>query len=354
MPRGRARSSTPKKVAARRPALERLVVINLARREDRQARIVDQLIRAGLHERAELFRAFDAHEIDDGLLERMGLRLFPKWEQPGSAQMFHARPLKLGEVGCALSHYSVWRMIVARGWQTTLVLEDDVVFPPTLLADAETLLGRARRSAPGWDLLYLGRNRTIGHPFSSVPPAEETRVARGLVRPGFSYCAHAYVLSLEGAKRLLASGFQTALCAVDEFLPALYYPHPRADVRKRFGTGSGISALAAEPSLVSVAYESSDTDASKYAGGEPAPRYRWKTQTRQLLTRGPGLADALAFTVAGRAKQIAVSRQLREIATRLVASKRPGIDLVFESEAASVLEVELLLFQLLQSRALAR
>lgn len=78
----------------------------------------------------------------------------------------------------------------------------------------------------GWDLLYLGcvlQSGKINIPFNSL-----------CQKPGFSYCTYGYVLSRKGVDKLLANELDKHLIAVDEFIPALYIPHPREDVRRLF------------------------------------------------------------------------------------------------------------------------
>ena len=41
-----------------------------------------------------------------------GVSCYAGWELPGSSHRFFARPLKWGEVGCALSHHGIWASIV--------------------------------------------------------------------------------------------------------------------------------------------------------------------------------------------------------------------------------------------------
>jgi hypothetical protein len=95
--------------------LDRVFVINLARRRDRAARIRDHLRAAGLAAPVELFRAVDALEINDAMLAAHGVSLFRGWKQPGSAVPFHTRDLELGEIGCSLSHWLLWRRIADEG-----------------------------------------------------------------------------------------------------------------------------------------------------------------------------------------------------------------------------------------------
>ena len=74
---------------------------------------------------------------------------------------------------------------------------------------------------PGVTCSYLGRKQ--------VNPEEEA-VVEGLphlVAAGYSYWTLAYVLSLAGARKLLASQPLRRMLPVDEFLPIMFDQHPK-------------------------------------------------------------------------------------------------------------------------------
>ena len=90
-------------------------------------------------------------------------------------------------------------------------------------------------------------------------------VGDGLVRPCYSFCTFGYALSAAGLAKLLDVGFERDLIPVDELLPALYMPHPRADVRDRYP--ARLSAYAFEPPLVTQLPKEvagSDTEATAF------------------------------------------------------------------------------------------
>jgi hypothetical protein len=67
--------------------------------------------------------------------------------------------------------------------------------------------------------------------------AEDLRfVVPHIVRPAFSYCSHAYILSPQALDTILALRYDRNLVVIDEFLPALYTHHLRADMRALFST----------------------------------------------------------------------------------------------------------------------
>jgi glycosyl transferase family 25 len=226
----------------------RVFVINLERAAHRRVRMQDQFERAGFSAAGiEYLRAVDAQDLTADRLDRLGARLFDRWKQPDSPAPYHSRALKWGEIACSLSHIEVWRRIAASEDTFALVLEDDVVFVPDAHSIIQQRLSELTGLKPGWDLCYVGRQR-MGPPFGCLTQPE-AEVGPNLVVPTFSYCAHAYALSRAGAARLLAAGLERAVIPVDEFLPALYAPHPRQDVRAVFGEGDRIRAFATAVSL---------------------------------------------------------------------------------------------------------
>jgi glycosyl transferase, family 25 len=104
---------------------------------------------------------------------------------------------------------------------------------------------------------YLGR--------WALDPGADIAAGNGLVRPAYSYCTFAYMLSTAGVAALLGSGFERDIIPVDEKLPALYMPHPRADVRARYPPR--LRAYAFEPPLVMQLPKElagSDTETSEF------------------------------------------------------------------------------------------
>lgn len=74
---------------------------------------------------------------------------------------------------------------------------------------------------PGSAPSYVGRKRMqVEHPEKAVP-----RV-RNLVEADYSYWTLAYVISLQGARKLLAAQPLAKMLPVDEFLPVMFDKHP--------------------------------------------------------------------------------------------------------------------------------
>jgi glycosyl transferase, family 25 len=228
-------------------------VVNLRRRPDRRARM-ERILPAtwDVQFTSDWDGPMDGQAIDPGDLP--GFELYP-WEKP-SDNPWWSRPLKLGEIGCAVSHWMCWQRAAADGADPALILEDDVVPHRHCAARLRSRLAQLSTIDPRWDLLYLGRWALDG---------EDRAVADGIVYPGYSYCTFGYMLSASGLRAVLGCGFERALIPVDELIPALYMDHPRQDVRALYS--ARLRAYALEPALVTQLPKNeagSDTEASAF------------------------------------------------------------------------------------------
>ncbi|MFE3548222.1 glycosyltransferase family 25 protein [Streptomyces kronopolitis] len=141
--------------------------------------------------------------------------VYADW-QIDSSNTWWNRPVSAGEIGCSLSHLIAWQRIRSAKVGHALILEEDFKITSRIPQDFRIELD--------YDLLYLGRNKVHAY-------QEEERVDDQLVRPGYSYCTHAYALSLAGASKLLDAGFHKQLIPVDEYLNLFFITqHPRQEL----------------------------------------------------------------------------------------------------------------------------
>jgi glycosyl transferase, family 25 len=228
-------------------------VVNLRRRPDRRARM-ERILPAAwdLQFTSDWDGPMDGQTIDPDDLPGFGLH---RWELPSDNPWWN-RPLKLGEIGCAVSHWMCWQKAAADGADPALILEDDVVLLQQAAARLQSRLAQLATLDPHWDLLYLGR---------WAQDDEDRPVSDGIVHPGYSYCTFGYILSASGLRVMLGCGFERALIPVDELIPALYMNHPRQDVQALYSPR--LRAYALEPPLVTQLPKDeagSDTEASAF------------------------------------------------------------------------------------------
>ena len=140
---------------------------------------------------------------------------FP-WELKDSDNGWWNRDIKPGEIGCALSHLSIWKHASHQQYETILILEEDFKSIKPLSLE---ILNEVNQL--DWHLCYVGRNQ--------VRPDKEEASANVSV-PDYTYCTHAYLMSKAGIKNLLDHEFENKLMPVDEFLSATFCEHPRDDI----------------------------------------------------------------------------------------------------------------------------
>lgn len=242
-----------------------IYVINLRRRPDRREYQERQLREAGLLRKATFIDAVDGRELSDKYMRHHGLAAMPNWPLDARNKSFVAslqqaamersgplaareledmairhwrRPVTRSEVGCTLSHLSVWERICEQGGtEPALVFEDDAQITPrfkerfprfirALPADWDVLHLIHAPRLPGWYHLPTMRGEAVG-------PAE------------YEWLTLAYAVSSGGACKLADALDRRNVIPSDEFLPAVSAPHPRPDVQALYQPR--IKALACRP-----------------------------------------------------------------------------------------------------------
>nr|CAH7758151.1 unnamed protein product [Callosobruchus chinensis] len=211
---------------------DKIYMINLKRRHERRKRMLKCFDELGLD--VELVDAVDGQALNESFLGKIKF-------MPGFSDPYHKRPMKLGEIGCFLSHFNVWRDVVANKYKTVLILEDDIRFEPFFRTRVVALMNEVNK-IPNWDLVYFGRK---------ILQDDEQWIegSNYLVQPGYSYWTLGYVLKYNGAEKLLNADPLSRLVPVDEYLPILFDKHPQEDWKKHYPQRNLI-ALSAAPLLL--------------------------------------------------------------------------------------------------------
>ncbi len=162
-------------------------VINLASQTERKAFMAQQLAAAGV--------PFEIVTAVDG--KALTLEQTAKVYDEAGARAIQRRPLSRGEIGCALSHVSIYHEVVSRGLPAALVLEDDA----RLNADFGHLIKPLAESIAQAQqpTVYL-----LTHLMRYKKPVHG-RVDRqhGLHQVVDACCAHGYLINQSAAKELV-------------------------------------------------------------------------------------------------------------------------------------------------------
>ncbi|KAG5279233.1 hypothetical protein AALO_G00075540 [Alosa alosa] len=216
---------------------DEVFMINLQRRADRRERMLRALREQEID--CKVIAAVDGKAMNVSEVHDMGIHMLPGYNDP-----YHGRPLTKGELGCFLSHYNIWKEIVERGLRTSLVIEDDLRFEVFFKRRLQNLMMEIESEGLDWDLIYIGRKRMqVDHREKAVPNVHN------LVEADYSYWTLGYMMSLQGAKKLLKAEPLKKMLPVDEFLPVMFNKHPVKDYMEHFKPRN-LKAFSAEPLLV--------------------------------------------------------------------------------------------------------
>ena len=145
-------------------------------------------------------------------------------EQRAKKLQRQGKALNPGEIACSLSHRMVYAAIIKNNWKKVLILEDDVL----PIAENLAALPAALDELPaGWELVYLGYLKhekvttalkakqlfykiisalgMMAWSYKMVSNFLPKPFSAHLKKAGFHDCTHAYAVTVEAAKKLLAA-----------------------------------------------------------------------------------------------------------------------------------------------------
>ncbi|NXE62098.1 GT252 galactosyltransferase, partial [Calcarius ornatus] len=214
-----------------------IFMINLKRRKDRRDRMLRTLYEQEIA--VKVVEAVDGKALNTSQLKALSIEMLPGYRDP-----YSSRPLTRGEIGCFLSHYYIWKEVVSRGLEKTLVIEDDVRFEHQFKRKLMKLMDDIEQAQLDWELIYIGRKRMqVQEPERAVPNV------RNLVEADYSYWTLGYAISFHGAQKLIGAEPFSKMLPVDEFLPIMYNKHPVTKYMEYYEPRD-LKAFSAEPLLV--------------------------------------------------------------------------------------------------------
>lgn len=163
-------------------------VINLDFEVERKAFMAQQLEAAGIA--YDIISAVKGKALDPAYVKKV-------YDEAQTLKV-QGKPLSLGEIGCALSHLSVYRKMLDTDQAVSLVLEDDALLHQDLVQVLQPLVdSMAAETKP---IIYLLTHLIRYQGRQSVP-----------VSPGYTLhpvvdacCAHGYLVNKAAAQEMLA------------------------------------------------------------------------------------------------------------------------------------------------------
>jgi glycosyl transferase family 25 len=145
-------------------------------------------------------------------------------EQMAKKLQRQGKALNLGEIACSLSHRNLYAAMIENSWKKVLILEDDVL---PLINNMHDLPAALEELPQNWELVYLGYLKhervtaglrikqffykilssfgLMAWTYKMVSNLLPKPYRAHLKKAGFHDCTHAYAITLEGAKKLLAN-----------------------------------------------------------------------------------------------------------------------------------------------------
>ncbi len=214
--------------------IKKIYILTTRVRDDRLSLLVPELEKSDLFKifpniEVELVYGYHHTQVDLGFLRENGYDYCKEWELeedvvfPRGPNNFYDkawdwwyRPVRLGEMCCAITHLSGWKALLNDNIDCALFLEDDVI----IRNGSFSIINEYLKYIPtkDWSMFYCSRN--------GFEVENEIIVNDFIVRPKFSYNMHAYVLTTLGATHLCNGNYEKNLIINDEYVP-LFYNHPR-------------------------------------------------------------------------------------------------------------------------------
>ena len=260
--------------------IDKIIIINLEKRLKKKQKMILKTKQLHQNYNIEFFKGIDGLDITTSYLKTENIIIKNNWKNP-----FTNNAITLGEIGCAISHLKIWEIIVNKGYKFTLILEDDIFFDLNFNKKIENYFKQIKDNQIKFDLFYLSRKS-----FES----DLQQYSDNIFKPNFSYWTCGYILSLEGAIKLVNSEYKKNIIPVDEFLPECYLNS------KNIFNVKNLNAIVGIPNLIKPeidAFNNSDTENSiPYI----ETKTKWKTYKKykfQIITVATDKTDGyLRFT----------------------------------------------------------
>lgn len=180
---------------------DNVFVISLPRRPSRLKHALFELWGAGVS--ATIVDAVDGDAIlcqED--VSGHGVHALPGYD----GHKNHGISLTTGEVGCFMSHFTIWQHMVENDIPSAMILEDDFDFQDDFIGRMGAYLEEARGEP--WNLMFVGR---------SPVESDIRRISQHIVEPGYTLWTVGYIIRLDAARALLDAKVERAFAPLDDY-----------------------------------------------------------------------------------------------------------------------------------------
>jgi len=188
-----------------------ILVVNLERRPDRKEMITDLFSTEGV-ESYKFYKAVDGKQLV---------------QTDEICKLFVGNDFgnKRGVIGCALSHYNIWKQLIHdSNNEFYIIFEDDIKVSSGFKNSVKEYTNLFTSASPAIDVLFLGYHIHKDHQLELHMQYENTRI-KDLDRSTFIGGTFAYIVSKEGAKKMVEyikeNGIKHGIDYVMKIIPTL-------------------------------------------------------------------------------------------------------------------------------------
>lgn len=210
----------------------KIYCINLEKEKVRKERITELLSKDGLLSKSFFFKAISKDDIDEDFMSSNGFEVFPDLYYEPLKRSWFLRGVNVGEIGCATSHYFCWLDFLNSGLDYALFMEDDNFWDESgeLKREIENFIEFAEEDK-SIDMVYFGRTR----PDNWEDVRKEKEYSENYLLADYSYCTHCYMLTKQGAEKIISKKPMKSIMPLDELLSSMYMSdHPHPHINKEF------------------------------------------------------------------------------------------------------------------------
>ena len=190
----------------------KLFVINMKKHNDRNLKMKKQLETFNLYN-WQIFNGVDGNNLNTTVLKKNNIKLAQE-----NGYYISNRNMTVGEIGCSLSHLSVYNHCIKNNINIACILEDDVIVPPDF--DEQLNYIYTYSSHFNWDIIYLGRKiMNFGkkdEEFNLQCPINV--FDNKFVISGNSWWTCGYIINTKGMTKIVNSKYLQNLIPIDEAL----------------------------------------------------------------------------------------------------------------------------------------
>ena len=172
-------------------------IINLKRREDRKSQFIINAKNNHINN-YEFFEAVDGRNL---VLNDEIIKLFKTDKSKKKCVFNFHHNYRKPVLGCALSHYYLWKNLLNDKKDAYLILEDDVFFTPKFNENLNRVYATVKNDNQ-WDILFLGFNDTFFYIYNDTYVYDDILKFSKMSRfhgSGF----YGYIIRKSGVKKLL-------------------------------------------------------------------------------------------------------------------------------------------------------